>query len=265
LVKGLAAAHLDYPGTEWRHSGDADLLVRRADLDRVCGALARRGFRRTELSLGWWWERRYMKAMVWESPSDVEVDVHAAIAVGYFGMSLDHDALTDRPSSSISLGGIAARGLGDASRFVTSCYAAVLGRGAQLRLLRDIAQQLLVTDIDWRRAVELARRGDGESVMATAMVRTAAVLGLDMSHEALAWAASVVPSRRARTALDLARKGETAGWSADARSALLALGPVDKARFLAGIAVPPPANRAARGRTLRATMRRARSFVRSTS
>jgi hypothetical protein len=108
----------------------------------------------------------------------------------------------------------------------------VLSRGPALRLYGDLARQLLVVGADWQTAARWA--DDGDCVIAEALRRVGAVL--DIEHEALDWARTVVPSERAQRALDLAVTAEAAGWSADARSTMLALDAKDRARFVLGVA-----------------------------
>jgi hypothetical protein len=261
LIKGLAAAHLDSPEPAWRRTIDVDLLVARQDFARAADVLAGAGCTRIEPSLAAWWERRFGRAIVLRAPSEVEVDLHAAVAVGYFGKRLDHDALFALPAAPVVLGGVAAAGLHPTARLVATCYAAELGRGSGLRLRRDLLFQLRHPDCQWEHAVDLARAGDGEAVIARALLGAVVALGIVVDHPALDWAARVVPSRRARRALELAVRAETSGWSADASSTLLALHPWERVPFLAGVAVPPAEARRQRGRSLTDQARRAWSVL----
>lgn len=237
LLKGLAAAHLDYPDPALRTSNDADLLVARGDLPLAVAVLEGHGYVRTELAMSRRWERRFARAVVLRSPLGVELDLHAAVAAGYFGVRLDHPALLALGHEPIDLGGVKARGLAGPARLLSSCYMAVLSRGPNVRLQRDIAQQLIVTHCDWRAAAALAHAGDGEAVMATALIDAAAETGFDATHPALEWARGVTPSSRALHAMTLVELGHLKGWSADARSMLLALRPVDRTRFMYGVGI----------------------------
>ena len=227
LFKGSANAHLDYPSPAQRNFFDVDLLVRREDFGPAIETMLDSGFERTSTPLGRRWERRFARAAELRSNDGVEVDLHAALATGYFGVILDHEALrsdvTDLP-----LGGVDCHAFGSTTRFLVSCYGVVLSRGPALRLHRDMAQQLFVTAADWRAAAALA--GEGESVVAEALRRLSALTGA--MHPAFEWAVEVADSPTASSALRLAERATTAGWSADARSAMLALGPVDRMRFI---------------------------------
>jgi hypothetical protein len=231
VFKGLATAHLDYDDPMERTFFDADILVARDDLAPAVAVLSDAGFRRGPVTVRPSWEFRYARAVELLHDDGAELDLHAALATGYFGVLLDHD-LVRTDTVRIELGGIECLAFGSTARLLISCYAIVLSRGPGLRLYGDLVRQLTVTGADWRAAAEWA--GPGESVIAEALRRLGAVL--DIANEAIDWARTVVPSPTARRALEYAVNAERVGWSADARSALLALGPVDRIRFITGIA-----------------------------
>lgn len=245
VFKGLANAHLDYDTPQQRTFFDADLLVHRSDFGAAIEALADAGFTRTLPPLRERWEQRFARATELRSPDGVELDLHASLATGYFGEILDHDALRDQPAT-VHLGGVDCDAFNASARLLISSYAIVLSRGPGIRLLRDLAQQLLVTGADWREAARLA--GDGAAVLADALLQTGRTLGID--HEAIDWATGVEPSPTASRALAHAADAHDEGWSADARSTMLALGPMDRIRFLAGVVLPSRSNLRARGRTM---------------
>jgi hypothetical protein len=231
LFKGLANAHLDYGDPIERTFFDADILVPRPDLSAAIAALSDAGFGRGAPRMRPAWERRFARAVELRHVCGAELDLHLALATGYFGVILDHDQLR-RDRVQLEFGGVDCLAFGPTSRMLISCYAIVLSRGPGIRLYGDLARQLLVSGADWRYAADLA--GPGECVIAEALRRLGTVL--DIEHESIEWAQAVVPSRTAGRALDYAVVGERDGWSADARSALLAMGMFDRARFLTGIA-----------------------------
>ena len=245
LFKGLANAHLDYTRPEHRTFFDADLLVARNDFGAAVDALVAAGFTRSTPPIRERWEQRFARATELRSPDGIEIDLHASLATGYFGERLDHDALRAN-ADWIQLAGRRHRTFGPAERLLISSYSIVLSRGPGVRLLRDLAQQLLVTGADWRRAAELA--GDGDVVVARGLIEAADRLGFD--HEAVDWARTVAPTRTAARALAYADDAHHQGWSADARSTMLALGQTERIRFLAGVVLPSRANLRARGRTI---------------
>ena len=73
------------------------------------------------------------------SPDGVEIDLHAAVADGAFGITLNHDELR-QGSEEIEVAGRRCRVLSPAGRLVATSAALVLTRGPNLRLARDIAQ-----------------------------------------------------------------------------------------------------------------------------
>ena len=261
LIKGLAVAHLDYPDPALRTSGDVDLLVARDHLHSAVAALEAAGFRRSEAAPRRSWEARYARAVMLRSPSGVELDLHVTLAPGYFGARLDHSQLV-ADVDHIDLGGVRCATLGGPARVVGSAFAAVLSRGAPWRYLRDLAQQVAVSDVDVHRTVEIARAGDAESVLATAVTMAVAAGVIGEHHPMTEWARGVVPSRRAAQALRYAEAGRRTGWLADARSQLMALSFTDGLRFVAGAAVPSKEVRVARGITLGRQLGRGLRFAR---
>jgi len=262
LHKGIAVAQLDHLDPARRSFTDVDVLVGRDHLLAATGALQRAGFMRVEAAQYEWWERRFARSVVLRSADGVELDLHATVATGWFGEVLDHAALCRGLGDPVVLGGVTCRGLTPSARFLVSCYAAELSRGPGLRYLRDLAQQLLVTECDWRGAVRLAGHERGDVVVARALLRATATLRLDRAHPAVQWALEVRPEGRAARALEHAESAEVHGWRSDARSALMAFGPIDRFRFLVGVVVPPREVRASRGWALRDQPRRAARFLR---
>jgi hypothetical protein len=263
LHKGIPVAHLDHPDPARRSFVDVDLLVRRDELAVARGTLEQAGFSAVEPAGHPWWERRFARSVVFRSVEGVEVDVHATVAVGWFGEVLDHAALRGLEAEELVLGGVRCRALSAEGRFLASCYALELSRGPRVRYMRDLAQQLLVTECDWRAAVRIAGHERGDAVIARAVLRAASTLRLDPALPIVQWAFDVHPGSRARRALGYSEAAETHGWRADAHSIMLALGPLDRARFLAGVVFPPSEVRAARHWTARDQVRRAAAFRRA--
>ena len=234
--KGVANAHLDYPDPALRTFLDADIHVERSQFGDAITALLTAGYTRTSVPLGPRWERRFARACELRAPNGVEVDLHASVATGYFGTVLDDDALRASPDT-IELAGRTMPAFSLPARALISCYSIVLSRGPGLRLHRDLAQQLTALASDWPEVVDLAG-SDGEVVVARALSTVASTFGAGLLEpDALAWAPTVTPTKTAQRALALADRAHDAGWSADARSTMLSLGPTDTAGYLGGIAV----------------------------
>jgi hypothetical protein len=258
LLKGIAAANVDHADPAMRTGVDVDLLVRRTDVHRAVDVLERSGHRRAEAAPRRGWERRYARTLLLLGPAHVELDLHLTLATGYFGAVLPMDELLAR-SHELSLGGVPCRTLGLTGRALHSSYAAVLNRGARLRYLRDLALQITAPRMDIDELVALAERADGQAVVARAVAQAVRAELIDPTHRLAEWALSVQPSRRAARALAFSDAAPAVGWSADARSAMLALGPVAKLRYLMEFAVP----RRGSGRRAGQTWRSAVRFVRS--
>lgn len=261
LVKGIAAANLDYDDPSSRSTVDIDALVPRSQLGEVLPLLTAHGYRRVEPALRPGWEQRFARTVLLRSPYGLEIDLHVALATGYFGRRLPMQTVFEGRDT-IDLAGVQCGALSPAVRLLMACYASGLNRGTSLRYLRDAAQLLLVRDVDWREAVRLAEAGDGEAVMAAAAVDASRLGVLPPDHPFVQWAGSVRPSATAAKALHLAAAGKSQGWSADARSTMLALGPVDRARFLAEFVVRSPERRRADTRSLRQRLSRVTRFAR---
>jgi hypothetical protein len=262
-LKGIAMAHLDHDDPAERMFGDADLLVRAHQLERALDALAAAGFRRAEPAVRGWWERRFGKAVVLHSPVGGELDLHLRITGGYFGERIDHDALWSRPDGPVTLAGRSVFALDREARLLHACCHAVLGGHSGLRAVHDVAHLVLVSGADWRTAVERASRDGADLVVAAGLCTAWDELGLDRAHPAAQWAGehqAASEQARALAAYRAAIGGE--GWAPEGRSILAALGPLDRIRFLAGLAVPSTASLRARHRTWRQHLRSGVSALR---
>ena len=202
LTKGAAVAHLDYPDPALRPFGDADVLVHPAHWDRAIEALTSSGCRRQVSEVQPGWDNRFGKGATLNSPEGLEIDLHRRFAIGRFGVrSRMEDLYGD--GDSITLAGRAIPTLDGPGRLLHSCHHAALGGFRHYRAHRDVAQQLLVTQVDWRAAVDLATSWRVQAVVARAITDTWRVLGLKINHPAHAWATSTRISPLDRRALDV--------------------------------------------------------------
>ena len=263
VLKGVAIAQLDHVDPAERVFGDADLLVRRSDYRAALSTLEAADFRRVQPPVRSWWEHRFGKAIVFRAPTGGELDLHLAITGGYFGARLNHDELWATASEPFDLAGIEARGLDREGRLLQACCHTVLGGGSGLRALRDVAQLVLISGADWQSVVERARRDGIELVIAAATRAAWTDLGLDHRHPLLQWAAAYVPDPVQERAFAGYTGPSAQGWAPEGHSMLAALDPIDRARFLAGLAVPSRASMRARNRTWPEHLRLGVSAVRS--
>jgi hypothetical protein len=249
VLKGVATSRLDYSDPADRMFGDADLLIRRDDYGAALNVLTKAGFLREQPAVRGWWEQRFGKAVVFRAPVGGELDLHLAIAGGYFGARLDHEELWATASDPFDVGGVDTHGLDAEGRLLHACAHAVLGGGSGLRTMRDIAQLVLVTGADWQLVIDGARRDGCDLVVAGAVRAAWTDLGLDHQHPLLHWAAGFTPDQAQQRAFAGYTAAFDQGWAPEGHSVLAALGPLDRARFLAGLAVPSRASMNARSRT----------------
>jgi hypothetical protein len=242
-------SHLDHDDPAERLFADADLLIRPADHARAIELLIGAGFGRSEPPVRGWWERRFGKAIVFYPVEGSELDLHLRITGGYFGQTIDHDSMWSRPGERFDLGGHAVVALDREDRLLHACCHCALGGGSGLRAVHDVAQLVLHAGADWQTVVDRARGHGADSVVAEAIGRAWSAFSLDPGHPAAEWARDHRPSTSQAAALDAYRRAiGSDGWLPEGRSVLGALGPVDRARFLAGLAFPSRASLRARQR-----------------
>ena len=260
-LKGVAVAHLDHPDPTRRMFGDADILVRPGTYRHALSALEAAGFRRSQPAHRLGWETRFGKSVVMRSPRGAELDLHLRITGGYFGERLDHEALWSRPAATFTVAGREVQALDAPGRLLNACCHAVLGGYSGLRALHDVA--LLTSRGDgWSQTVAIATEDGLRVVIAQAIRTTWEQLYLDSHHPAIRWATEYQPSRGERTALASYATSADVDAVDEDRGVLLALAPVDKVRYLAGLAFPPRASLAARGRTYRSHLYRGLGVLR---
>ena len=235
VLKGVALAHLDHDNPAERVFGDADLLIRRDDYHVALAALTEAGFRRSKPPVRRWWEQRFAKAVVLLAPSGGELDLHLAIAGGYFGEKIDHDRLWSGCGEEFSLAGFPARGLDREGRLLHACCHAVLGGGSGLRVRRDIAQLVLVTGSEWKTAVLRATSDGADQVVAEAVRTTWEELRLDPAHGFARWANELGPDTTQQRAIASYNDESTDGWGPEGRGTLAALTPANRVRFISAL------------------------------
>lgn len=202
LTKGAAVAHLDYPDPSLRPFGDADILIHPDDWDVAVEALIEAGCRRSAPELDLHWDSRFGKGATLNAPGGLEIDLHRRFAIGRFGVRSRMAELYDA-GESITLAGRQVPTLDGAGRLLHSCHHAALGGYRHYRAHRDVAQQLLVTAVDWQSAVETAARWRVAAVVARAIIEAWQVLGLTVHHPAVDWARATAIPLADRWALDV--------------------------------------------------------------
>jgi hypothetical protein len=201
ILKGPAFAHTIYPDPSWRAFGDLDLLVRTADWKRTCDVLAADGYRRGLPEPHAGFDERFGKAAVHRNGDGIELDVHRTLVLGPFGLWLDPDELFDH-AVPFPLGGRELLRLDDVDRSIHACIHASLGTlSDQLWTVRDVAQCMLASGLDWKVLAERAERWRVVAVVAHAMRSAAELLRVpipDGASELLQYR----PPRKERRALE---------------------------------------------------------------
>jgi hypothetical protein len=237
VLKGSAAAHLDYPDPSLRPFGDIDVLVPTACFDDAVAALLAYGYTRGRPQLRPDFDRRFAKSVTLATPDRLPVDLHRTLAPGRFGLMLAMDDLF-ASSSPLVLGGRPLKALGDEERFLHACYHAALGSSAPpLLALRDIVQMLLTTELDLGLVQRRCQAWRGQAVLARAVVLTADTLGLVDGLPLARWARCYRPDAVERWVLRAYTVHRSSG--AQAVTSLAAIpGLHDKVAFLWALAVP---------------------------
>ncbi len=200
LLKGPAVAHLDYPDPAWRAFGDIDVLVRSAQYDDAMGVLLAAGGRRRSQEVRAGFDRRFGKGACVTLPNGVQVDVHRTLASGPFGLTVDLDELF-RNSEVLYLAGEAISVLSRELRLVHACFHAALGDATPRAVaLRDVAQMLESSELDFDEVRRIAKRWRAEIVLARAISLTWDALSLPVTP-VTEWAVQYRGDRFERRAL----------------------------------------------------------------
>lgn len=179
ILKGAAVAHLVYPDPGWRAYGDLDVLVPSDLFDRAVAVLVAAGGHRHEPQVRPGFDRRFGKGTAIVTEEKHEIDLHRTFAAGLFGLNIKTDDLF-ATSSAFTVGGETIRALGPEERFLHACYSAAIGDPSpRLMTLRDIAQMLLLGEIDAQRVRTLCDDWRGRAVVDRAIRSTQSTFGLD--------------------------------------------------------------------------------------
>ena len=200
VLKGPAVAHLDYPDPSWRAFGDIDLLVPAGSFEVASEILSSGGARRRFAEVRDGFDSRFGKGACFAYPDGLQIDLHRTISAGPFGLSVDLDALFAGVDE-FEIRSLKVRTISRQHRFMHACFHAALGDvSPRLVALRDVAQMLLVNQIDLEQAIAIAREWRAEVVLARAITLTWDRLDLPPG-DALAWANWYLPSRYEARAL----------------------------------------------------------------
>ncbi len=189
LTKGAGLAHLDYRRQlSQRTFGDVDLMIHPDDWTSALAALTDVGLRRPAPELRPGYDRRFGKGATFVDERGWELDLHLRFAIGRFGVRAETAELFER-ADEIELGGRTVPVLAGPDRLLHACHHLVLGGFSGLRVARDVAQLLLVSEVDWHDTVETSTRWHVDAAVASGIVQAWERLELDVDHPAHAWAA----------------------------------------------------------------------------
>jgi hypothetical protein len=213
VLKGSAAAHLDYADPALRSFGDIDLLVPSSHFDAATAALTEAGHHRRFPQPRAGFDRRFSKGTSFSDSDDTEIDLHRTFVMGPYGLTIDLDELWSS-SSTFVLANKSLHALCMEHRFMNACYHAVLGNSPpRLVPLRDVAQLLLRSDIDVDEVRRLTERWRAEAVVAEAVRCSWETLAIADANALSFWAHHYEPEPWERRALTVYQRPDT-GYAA---------------------------------------------------
>lgn len=203
LTKGAALVHLDYPDQlACRLFGDVDLMIHADDWDTVLAVMADAGHTRPSPELRPGWDVRFGKGATIVDEHEFEIDLHLRFAIGRFGVLARMDEVFDRRDT-IELAGRTIPTLAASDRLLHACHHLVLGGFSEWRVARDVAQLVLVSQVDWEQTVETAERWNVAAVVASGITQAWDRLELDVDHAAHRWARARPIGRRDAKAIEV--------------------------------------------------------------
>ena len=245
VLKGSAAAQLDWSIPDRRRHIDTDLLVRGDDLAGVVAIAKRVGASRRVPELRPGFDQRFAKSVTMDS-SRGGIDLHRSLVVGPHCFLVNIDDLWAEPRAfgvcSRDLLGVAA----PAAHVHYAMHATFTG-AQRLGNLRDFVECACHADLD--AAAALARRWRATAVVKQACEHVRDRLRFSRDHELVRWGASLAPTDdEYRLAASYGQASRNA--AALARASLRYVpGLPDKLRFAYAVAWPSKANRATRRRS----------------
>ncbi len=193
ILKGSAVAHLDYPDPSWRAFGDVDLLVPAESFDAASEILTAAGAKRRFAEVSKGFDSRFGKGACFSYEDGLQIDLHRTLSTGPFGLTLNLDSLF-KDVEEFEIGSVILRTISRQHRFIHACFHAALGDvSPRLVALRDIAEMLLVNQVDFYQAIVTAQEWRAEVVIARAIALAWQRLDLP-PHDASTWANSYAPS-----------------------------------------------------------------------
>jgi len=204
VLKGFAAATLDYADPTWRQFGDLDLLVRPEEFDRAVAAMIALGYgRRGRPERRPGYDSRYAKDVTFLVPNGSSIDIHRTLVSGPLAERVDlRDCWAQQRC--FELNGVSFRALSDTTRFLSLCFHAALG-DHPIRLLsaRDVCQGLVNPALDPQDVLERAGSWNCEVVVARAVTASSSALPVQLNTPLIDWAAKFRARPRDEALLDM--------------------------------------------------------------
>jgi len=245
VLKGSAAAQLDWSLPDRRRYVDTDLLVPGGELGRVIAVAERLGASRRVPELRPGFDRRFAKSVTMDSPRG-EVDIHRTLIVGPHAFLVDIDDLW-ADARGFRVCGHELMGLAAPVATVHYAMHATIAGAQRLGNLRDFVECGQHADLD--EAARIARRWQATAVVQQACEHARERLQLGQDHEVVKWGATLAPANGERRVVATYAAGSRTA-AALARASLRHVpGLVNKARFAYAIAWTSRSNRSARRRS----------------
>ena len=201
VLKGAAAARLDYRDPTLRVFGDVDLLLPGTALAEGIQVLTGLGAQRTVPPLRKGFDARFAKAVPLRLVNGLEIDLHRSLALEPFGLLVDLERLFCTPEW-FAVGDTQFPALNLTHRFLHACYHAVLDRtGRALGPLRDVSTMIQRPDLDDEAVIREALSWHGGVVASTAICRAREFGGVTAERALDVWARGYRPRLRERFAL----------------------------------------------------------------
>ena len=198
VLKGCATGHLDYGRPVDRFSTDVDLLVRPQDLATVVAQFPDTDVPAPRRA---YWQDHYGKSTTVITDVRVEIDIHTMLGQGYFGLVIPLDELMAAPEE-FSISGVPMLALDGPNRLIHAANHAAASNHKGMHSIRDVVQLVLVTEVDWREAIDRATRWHVEALFARGVVEAWDTFPVP-SHPLAEWARDQRPHGRQRLAFGL--------------------------------------------------------------
>lgn len=186
VLKGCATGPLDHPRPTDRFCSDVDLLISRDDLPRALATFSDGPINAPTGSERW--QQRYGRGPAVHDDHGLEIDLHTMLREGYFGLTIPFGELV-ADAQPFTIGGVTMYGLDGPNRLIHAAHHVGLPTASYtgMHSRRDVLQLALVSEVDWREAIDRATRWKVDALVAQGVVAAWSTFEVD-SHPLLEWA-----------------------------------------------------------------------------